>query len=266
MVVDPDGYIVTNYHVVSQAESIQVQLSDGRRVPASVVGADAHDRFGRAEGRYAPNLIAADWGDSDELQVGDLVWALGSPYGLDHSLTFGIVSAKARRSGTRFTRSPYQEYLQTDAAVNPGNSGGPLVNIEGADRRHQRGHLRLFVPGHQLRDSQRPGPREVRSTAHQRLDRTRLAGHHAPRSARRGTHAARPRLGRGVYVGGVQEGGPADRAGIRRGDVILTWNEQQATDPTLVESGDRRHRDRLDRQGRVGASAKRRRPRSSKST
>ena len=77
------------------------------------------------------NLIPAEWGDSDKLEVGDLVWALGSPYGLDRSLTFGIISAKARRSGSYISRSPYQEYLQTDAAVNPGNSGGPLVNIEG---------------------------------------------------------------------------------------------------------------------------------------
>ncbi len=78
-----------------------------------------------------PNLIPAEWGDSDKLQVGDLVWAIGSPFGLERSLTFGIVSDKTRRSGSHLSNSPYQEYLQTDAAVNPGNSGGPLVNIDG---------------------------------------------------------------------------------------------------------------------------------------
>src|SRR5690606_12682072 len=78
-----------------------------------------------------PNLIAAEWGDSDELQVGDLVWAVGSPFGLDRSITFGIVSAKARRTGNGFSGSPYQEFLQTDVAVNPGNSGGPLVDLAG---------------------------------------------------------------------------------------------------------------------------------------
>ena len=107
------------------------------------------------------NLIAAEWGDSDKLEVGDLVWALGSPYGLDSSLTFGIVSAKCAPQRQLY-RTRYQEYLQTDAAVNPGNSGGPLVNIEGQIVGINAAIFGRLVPGHQLFDSQRAGSREVR--------------------------------------------------------------------------------------------------------
>ena len=106
------------------------------------------------------NLIAAEWGDSDKLQVGDLVWALGSPYGLERSLTFGIVSAKSRRSGSHVSRSPYQEYLQTDAAVNPGNSGGPLVNIEG-----QVVGINAAIFGPRTRESVSPFPARWRASS-----------------------------------------------------------------------------------------------------
>src|SRR3954471_19874243 len=130
VIVDKAGYIITNFHVVDGAQSVQVRLVDRRTAEATVVGADAMTDIAVLK-IDLDNLVAAEWGDSDKLEVGDLVWALGSPYGLDSTLTFGIVSAKTRRSGNYVSRSPYQEYLQTDAAVNPGNSGGPLVNIEG---------------------------------------------------------------------------------------------------------------------------------------
>jgi len=233
VIVDPKGYIVTNYHVVSRAETIQAQLSDGRRVPASVVGADALTDLAVLK-IDAPNLIAADWGDSDELQVGDLVWALGSPYGLDRSLTFGIVSAKARRSGSRFTHSPYQEYLQTDAAVNPGNSGGPLVNIEG---QIVGINAAIFGPSYQGISFAIPS-----ALAHEKYEQLRTKGwierawlgiipREVPDDVRRRLGL---NLGLGVYVDGVQDDGPADRAGILPGDVILSWNDRDATDPTLL--------------------------------
>lgn len=127
VVVDAEGYVVTNYHVVMNAHSITVTLSDGRRVPAKLIGYDwltdvAVLKIG------ADGLIAADWGDSEQLREGALVWAVGTPYGLKRSITGGIVSAKSLngRAG-----NVYQDYLQTDAAVNPGSSGGPLVDIQG---------------------------------------------------------------------------------------------------------------------------------------
>ena len=93
MIVDQAGYIITNFHVVNGADTVQVRLSDGRHAEATVVGADAMTDLAVLKIDLR-NLIAAEWGDSDKLEVGDLVWALGSPYGLDRSLTFGIVSAK----------------------------------------------------------------------------------------------------------------------------------------------------------------------------
>jgi S1-C subfamily serine protease len=233
VIVDTEGYIITNYHVVNGAESIRVQLSDGRRLPASIVGADALTDLAVLK-VDAPNLIAADWGDSDKLQVGDLVWALGSPYGLDHSLTFGIVSAKARRSGNSFTRSPYQEYLQTDAAVNPGNSGGPLVNIEG-----QIIGINAAIFGQSYQGISFSIPSAL---AREKYDELRTKGWIerawlgiVPREV---PDDVRLELGldvaTGVYVGGVQDDGPADRAGIKRGDVILMWNDHEAVDPTLL--------------------------------
>lgn len=131
VIVDAEGYIVTNWHVIDKASSLHVRLDDGRTADAVVVGADPETDLAVLK-IDLPNLIPAEWGDSDELQVGDLVWAVGSPFGLDRSITFGIVSAKERRSSSGVTRGRlYQEYLQTDVAINPGNSGGPLVGLSG---------------------------------------------------------------------------------------------------------------------------------------
>lgn len=233
VIVDDQGYVLTNYHVVSGAEEIQVQLSDGRRTEASVVGADAMTDLAVLK-IDLPNLIAAEWGDSDALQVGDLVWALGSPYGLDQSLTFGIISAKARRSGSHLTHSAYQEYLQTDAAVNPGNSGGPLVSIEG---QVVGINAAIFGAAYQGISFAIPS-----SLAREKYEELRTKGWVerawlgiAPRDV---PDAIRERLGlafgEGVYVGRVQPSSPAERAGIHRGDVILKWNDHVATDPTLL--------------------------------
>ncbi len=127
VIVDPTGYIVTNYHVVQQAGSIRVSLSDGRSLSARVVGFDDMTDLAllKVDG---PSMVAADWGDSDELEVGGLVWAVGSPFGLQSTTTFGILSGKHRAG---MAGDVYQDFLQTDAAVNPGNSGGPLVDVRG---------------------------------------------------------------------------------------------------------------------------------------
>lgn len=233
VIVDSAGYVITNYHVVRDATTIEVQLSDGRRTDASDVWYDEMTDLAvlRID---LPNLVAAEWGDSDELEVGDLVWALGSPFGLDRSITFGIVSAKARRSGTRLTSSPYQEYLQTDAAVNPGNSGGPLVNIEG---QVVGINAAIFGPTYQGISFAIPS-----NVAKEQYDQLRINGRverawlgispwEVPQATRRQLGLA---IGEGVYVRDVPSNTPADRAGIRRGDVILQWNDFVATDPTLL--------------------------------
>ncbi len=127
VVVGTDGTIVTNRHVVDGAKEIDVVLSDGRHLRASIVGVDQLTDLAVLK-VDARDLIAAEWGSSDDLEVGALVWAVGSPFGLERSITAGILSAKHRagRAGTHF-----QDLMQTDAAVNPGNSGGPLVDTSG---------------------------------------------------------------------------------------------------------------------------------------
>ena len=127
VVMDEEGHIVTNRHVIEDARRIEVVLSDGRRRPAVVVGVDEPTDIAVLK-VDAPGVIAAEWGDSESLEVGALVWAVGSPFGLERSITFGILSAK-NRAGLAGT--PFQDLMQSDAAVNPGNSGGPLVDAQG---------------------------------------------------------------------------------------------------------------------------------------
>jgi serine protease Do len=233
VIVDKAGYIITNFHVVHGAEKVQVRLSDRRVAQASVVGADAMTDIAVLK-IGLNNLIPAEWGDSDKLEVGDLVWALGSPYGLDRSLTFGIISAKARRSGSYISRSPYQEYLQTDAAVNPGNSGGPLVNIEG-----QVVGINAAIFGTAYQGISFSIPAAI---ARERYDELRAKGHidrawlgilpmDVPEEIRTKYGLE---LGEGVLVGTVQSGAPASKVGVKVGDVILKWNNHVATDPTLL--------------------------------
>ena len=127
VIMSSEGYILTNEHVVRDARSIEVTLYDRRVYRAKVVGqADKYNDLAVLK-IEANGLIPAEWGDSDDLDVGSIVWAIGSPFGLDQTVTSGIISAKNRYD----RRAPQQELLQTDAAVNPGNSGGPLVDSMG---------------------------------------------------------------------------------------------------------------------------------------
>ncbi len=126
-IISPDGYVVTNGHVVNDAERIDVTLGDGRRFKAKLVGVDKPTDIAviKIDDGELPYLTL---GDSDALRIGEIVVAIGNPFGLSHSVTQGIVSAKGR-SGVGIT--DYADFIQTDAAINPGNSGGPLLNLEG---------------------------------------------------------------------------------------------------------------------------------------
>ena len=126
-IVSPDGYILTNNHLVGEANDVQVKLVDGRELKAKVVGSDPDSDVAvvKIDGDKLPTLELAD---SDKLEVGEWVLAIGNPFGLSHTVTAGIVSAKGR-SGFRIAE--YENFIQTDAAINPGNSGGPLINLDG---------------------------------------------------------------------------------------------------------------------------------------
>jgi Do/DeqQ family serine protease len=127
VIVDPKGYILTNYHVVAGADKLTVQLFDGRELQGTVQGTDSKTDLAvvHVEVRDLPLAVL---GDSDKIQVGEWAIAIGSPFGLKETVTVGVISAKGR---TGLGTGTYEDFIQTDASINPGNSGGPLVNIEG---------------------------------------------------------------------------------------------------------------------------------------
>src|SRR2546429_859250 len=126
--VDPRGYILTNNHVIENAQDITVRLSDGRKFTAKLVGRDPKTDLAVLKVEAPSPLPAAELGDSDHLRVGQWAIAIGNPFGLDRTVTVGIISATARN---RVGVATYENFIQTDASINPGNSGGPLLNIDG---------------------------------------------------------------------------------------------------------------------------------------
>jgi len=127
VIISSDGYIITNNHVIAEAEDISILLKDGRYLKANLIGHDLETDLALLK-VPASKLPTIPFGDSDALQVGDIALAIGNPFGLDHTVTFGIVSALNR---SRFRANSFDNFIQTDAAINPGNSGGALVNIHG---------------------------------------------------------------------------------------------------------------------------------------
>ena len=126
-IIDRAGYIVTNNHVIENADQIKVKLADEREFEAELVGRDPNTDLALIQIKDAPDLVPLELGDSDALSVGSWVMAVGSPFGLEQTVTAGIVSAKGRALGS----GPYDDFIQTDASINPGNSGGPLLNMNG---------------------------------------------------------------------------------------------------------------------------------------
>lgn len=214
--LSPDGQVLTNEHVVRGASEITVHLAGGNTLPARVVGTDPTTDLAllSVEGRDLPRLPLAD---SRKAAVGQLVVAIGNPFQLDRSVSLGVVSALDRQLGGR--RGPRLDgLLQTDAAINPGNSGGPLVDAHGA----VLGVNTAIIPFAQGIGFAVPAHTASWVAAV-------LAQHGVVKRPRLGIQARSVAidaeahgLGRGVEVQGVKAGSPADRAGIRGGDVLLT--------------------------------------------
>lgn len=239
VIVDDEGYIITNYHVLENATGLHVIFADGRvDYEPIVVGGDMRIDLAILK-TNKPDLIAAEWGDSDELEVGDLVWALGSPFGLDHTVTFGIVSAKQRRTLPQRTfggiqSNPFQEFLQTDVAVNPGNSGGPLVNLDG-----EVVGINTAIVGQVYQGISLAIPSNLARDTYEKLKAVGwIERGYLGVSPRPVSDALRRRMqldpGEGVLAATVSPLTPADRAGVERGDIILKWNEHHANDPFLL--------------------------------
>jgi serine protease Do len=126
-IIDKDGYIVTNNHVIEDADEIKVKLKNGQEFEAEIVGRDSNTDIALIKLKTTQELPFVKLGDSNDLKVGEWVMAIGNPFGLEHTVTAGIVSAKGRVIGS----GPYDDFIQTDASINPGNSGGPLLNLKG---------------------------------------------------------------------------------------------------------------------------------------
>ncbi len=235
VIVDEEGYIVTNAHVIAWAVRVTVKLSDDRTIrDVKIVGVDPEADLAVLK-IEAAGLTAAPWGNSDELEVGDDVLAVGNPYRLARTVTAGIISAKGRPGVVG--HGDHQEFLQTDAAVNPGNSGGPLVNMNG-----EVVGLNTAIVGQSYRGISFAIPSDLARKVYRRL---RTSGRIEPRgwlgvglgevSYR---EAARLGLERvyGVWVTQVVPDSPAYDAGIEPDDVILSWNGQETRDPAELSA------------------------------
>ncbi|MFW6082396.1 MAG: DegQ family serine endoprotease, partial [Desulfosalsimonas sp.] len=126
-IMDSSGHIVTNNHVIENADQIQVKLKNGREYDAEIIGTDPNTDLALIKIETDDELPVLKLGDSDSMRIGEWVLAIGNPFGLDHTVTAGIISAKGRAIGA----GPYDNFIQTDASINPGNSGGPLLNMDG---------------------------------------------------------------------------------------------------------------------------------------
>jgi serine protease Do len=214
-IVDPRGYVVTNAHVVEEADSVRVRLFDEREFDAKVKGRDARLDLAVLELVGASNLPAASLGSSEQLRVGEYAVAIGNPFGLGHTVTMGIVSAKSRSLGA----GPYDDFIQTDASINPGNSGGPLFNLRGqvvginaAINPNGRG-IGFAIPVDALKDVLP----QLLTTGKVARGRLGVGIQQVDAALAKALGLDRPR---GALVGHVEAGGPSDRAGLRAGDVI----------------------------------------------
>lgn len=223
-IIDGNGYIITNNHVVDKAESISVTLSDNIKTEARVIGKDSKTDLALIKIETKHPLNAVKFGDSDKIRVGDWVLAIGNPFGLGSSVTAGIVSAKSRD----IESGPYDSFIQTDASINQGNSGGPMFNLQGevigissaifSTTGASQG-VGFAIPANlagwvisQLKE-------------HGEVKRGWIGIKIQPN-----TPEIADSLGisanQGVVVSGVTEQGPAQKAGLQAGDIVLSFNRQ----------------------------------------
>ena len=222
--VDEDGLVLTNNHVIANADVITVQTHDKREFRAKVIGRDEKTDVALLK-IGATGIAPLRLGDSDAAEVGEWVVAVGEPFGLSHTVTAGIISAKGRDDDEMrgFGREGYWNFIQTDASINPGNSGGPLVNMSGevvgmnTAIRAQATGIGFAVPASMIRDILPHLKREGRVT---RSWLGVMIQEITPQLKAQ-LKLARER---GVLISEVIEGGPAERAGLRPGDLVLEFN------------------------------------------
>ncbi len=219
-IIDKDGFILTNNHVVDNAEEIKVKLADGREFKAKVVGRDKKTDLALIKiSSLFKNLPTLSLGDSDRIRTGDWVLAVGNPFGLEHTVTQGIISATGRVIGS----GPYDNFLQTDAPINPGNSGGPLVNLKG----EVIGINTAIISSGQGIGFAIPS-NMANKIVSQLKEKGKVTRGWLGVSIQTVTSEIAQAMGlkeaKGALVSDVAPGGPADAGGIRRGDVIIGFD------------------------------------------
>lgn len=232
VIVGAEGYILTNHHVIETADEIEVALADGRKTSASVVGTDPETDLAVLKVDIS-ELPAISFGSPKQLGVGDLVLAIGNPFGVGQTVTMGIVSAKGR---SHLGISTFENFIQTDAAINPGNSGGALVDATGN-----------LVGINSAIYSRTGGSLGIGFAIPSDLARQVMEQIVQTGSVTRGwigveVQDISPELAEsfnlpttnGTLIAGVQRGGPAERAGIRRGDILVAVESRQVTDSTRM--------------------------------
>lgn len=229
VIVSPDGYIVTNYHVVKEADEIKVTLSDKKEYTGKVVGSDPKTEISivKIEARDLPTL---PWGNSEKLQVGEIVLAVGNPYGLNQTVTMGIVSAIGRAN---VGIADYEDFIQTDAAINPGNSGGALVNPRGelvgintAIFSTSGGYqgIGFAIPSNMIKsimDSLVKKGKVIRGWLGVSIQKI------TPELSKQ----FKMKEDSGILVSDAVENSPAEKAGIKRGDVIIEYDGKRVDEP-----------------------------------
>jgi len=232
VIVGAEGYILTNHHVIETADEIEVALADGRKASAHIVGTDPETDLAVLKVDLT-ELPAIAFGSPKQLGVGDLVLAIGNPFGVGQTVTMGIVSAKGR---SHLGISTFENFIQTDAAINPGNSGGALVDATGN-----------LVGINSAIYSRTGGSLGIGFAIPSDLARQVMEQIVQTGSVTRGwigveVQDISPELAEsfnlpttnGTLIAGVQPGGPAERAGIRRGDILMAVESQEVTDSTRM--------------------------------
>ena len=235
VIVSADGYILTNHHVVDGAQEIRVELNDGRTLAAKVVGSDAPSDLAVLKVE-ATGLPVLPLGDSDKARVGDVALAVGNPLGIGQTVTSGIISAKGR--STSLSDGSFEDFIQTDAAINRGNSGGALVNTSGeliginSQILSPSGGsigIGFAIPSNMAKDVM--GQLIATGCVRRGMLGVNIQNLTADLASSLGLNQAR-----GAIVSGVQAGGPADRAGLKRGDIITAFNGTPVTDNNTLRN------------------------------
>jgi serine protease Do len=222
-IINPEGFILTNNHVVEQTEELKVRLSDEKEFKAQIIGRDPKTDLALIKINADRPLIPLVLGDSDKVEVGDWVVAIGNPFGLGNTVTAGIVSAKYRQLGG----GPYDNFIQTDASINPGNSGGPLLNLDGqvigvnsAIFSESGGNIGIgFAIPINMAKQLLPQLKEGKVRRSWIGVMIQDITPELKSKLNLGTEE-------GALVSDVVSGGPADKAGVKRGDVILRFDDK----------------------------------------